>query len=112
MPHDRADRRLGLGVARALGVRGVREQQADAGRAELAEPGEVGAYVDPMHMTIEGGRAGWEMGLDLVAPWLVLVGVKNFRWLLAERDAQGQLRWRWEYCPLADGQAPLPESGC
>ena len=62
-----------------------------------------------MHMTIEGGRAGWEMGLDLVAPWLALVGIKNFRWLPAERDARGQQRWRWEYCPLADGQAPLPE---
>jgi sugar phosphate isomerase/epimerase len=73
------------------------------------EPGEVGAYVDPMHMTIEGGRSGWEMGLDLVAPWLAVVGVKNFRWLPAGRDARGQARWRWEYCPLADGQAPLPE---
>jgi sugar phosphate isomerase/epimerase len=72
-------------------------------------PGEVGAYVDPMHMTIEGGRAGWEMGLDLLAPWLALVGVKNFRWLPADRDARGQRRWRWEYCPLADGMAPLPE---
>jgi sugar phosphate isomerase/epimerase len=49
------------------------------------------------------------MGLDLVAPWLALVGVKNFRWLPAARDARGQSRWRWEYCPLADGQAPLPE---
>jgi sugar phosphate isomerase/epimerase len=73
------------------------------------DPGEVGAYVDPMHMTIEGGLAGWEMGLDLVAPWLALVGIKNFRWLAAERDQRGQQRWRWEYCPLADGQAPLPE---
>jgi sugar phosphate isomerase/epimerase len=73
------------------------------------EPGEVGAYVDPMHMAIEGGRAGWEMGLDLVAPWLALVGIKNFRWLPGDRDAHGQQRWRWEYCPLADGQAPLPE---
>ena len=62
-----------------------------------------------MHMTIEGGRAGWEMGLDLLAPWVALVGVKNFRWLPAERDGRGQSRWRWEYCPLADGQAPLPE---
>ena len=73
------------------------------------EPGEVGAYVDPMHMTIEGGRAGWELGLDLVAPWLALVGVKNFRWLPGGRDRQGQQRWRWEYCPVADGMAPLPE---
>lgn len=73
------------------------------------EPGEVGAYVDPMHMTIEGGRSVWEMGLDLLAPWIALVGIKNFRWLPAERDQQGQQRWRWEYCPLADGMAPLPE---
>jgi sugar phosphate isomerase/epimerase len=72
-------------------------------------PGEVGAYVDPMHMTIEGGRNGWELGLDLVAPWIALVGVKNFRWLPDRRDARGQQRWRWEYCPLADGMAPLPE---
>jgi sugar phosphate isomerase/epimerase len=73
------------------------------------EPGEVGAYVDPMHMTIEGGRSGWEMGLDLLAPWLALVGIKNFRWLPEGRDPHGQQRWRWEYCPLADGMAPLPE---
>jgi sugar phosphate isomerase/epimerase len=71
-----------------------------------------GAYVDPMHMAIEGGHADWEMGLDLVAPWLALMGIKNFRWLPAERDAHGQRCWRWEYCPLADGQAPLPEFVC
>ncbi len=72
-------------------------------------PEEVGAYVDPMHMTIEGGRSGWELGLDLLAPWIALVGVKNFRWVPAERDKLGQQRYRWEYVPLADGQAPLPE---
>lgn len=72
-------------------------------------PGQVGAYADPMHMTIEGSRNGWELGLDLIAPWLALVGIKNFRWLPAERDAAGQQRFHWEYCPLADGQAPLPE---
>lgn len=73
------------------------------------QPDEVGAYVDPMHMTIEGGRSGWELGLDLLAPWIALVGVKNFRWVPAARDQQGQQRYRWEYVPLADGQAPLPE---
>lgn len=73
------------------------------------KPGEVGAYVDPMHMTIEGSRSGWELGLDLLAPWIALVGVKNFRWVPGQRDAQGQQRYRWEYVPLADGQAELPE---
>jgi sugar phosphate isomerase/epimerase len=37
------------------------------------------------------------------------VGVKNFRWRETERDAHGQLRFRTEYVPLADGQAPLPD---
>jgi sugar phosphate isomerase/epimerase len=73
------------------------------------DPRDVGAYVDPMHMSIEGALAGWEIGLDLLAPWVALVGIKNYRWVLDKRDRQGQQRYRWEYCPIADGQAPLPE---
>lgn len=73
------------------------------------EPGKVGAYVDPMHMTAEGGIAGWEMGLDLLAPWIALVGVKNFRWKESGRDPKGQAKFSAEYVPLQDGQAPLPE---
>lgn len=73
------------------------------------QPSEAGAYVDPMHMTVEGGSSGWEMGLDLLAPWIALVGVKNFRWLPTDRDPFGQQQYRWEYTPLADGQAPLPQ---
>lgn len=73
------------------------------------DPAEVGAYVDPMHMAIEGGLAGWEMGLDLLAPWVALVGVKDFRWVPGDPDPDGHRRWRWEYCPLGEGQAPLPE---
>jgi sugar phosphate isomerase/epimerase len=72
-------------------------------------PKQVGAYVDPMHMTMEGSGSGWELGLDLVAPWIALAGVKNFRWLPNKRDGQGQMRYRWEYVPLSEGQAPLPE---
>jgi len=73
-------------------------------------PDEAAAYVDPMHMTLEGGGAGWEMGLDLLAPWIGLVGLKNFRWLgEGVRDERGQMRYNWQYTPLADGAAPLPE---
>jgi sugar phosphate isomerase/epimerase len=73
-------------------------------------PGKVGAYVDPMHMTAEGGLAGWEMGLDLLTPWVALVGIKNFRWEPAGRDEKtGQARFKPTYVPLQDGQAPLPE---
>jgi sugar phosphate isomerase/epimerase len=73
------------------------------------DPHSVGAYVDPMHMTIEGGRNVWELGLDLLAPWVALVGVKNFRFVAADRDQFGQQRYQWQYVPLADGQAELPE---
>ena len=72
------------------------------------DPKTVGAYVDPMHMTVEGGLSGWEMGLDLVAPWVSLVGIKNFQWKPKGRDDHGQARFRTVYVPLADGQAPLP----
>jgi len=73
------------------------------------KPTEAGAYVDTMHMAIEGGLSGWEMGLDLIAPWIALVGVKNFRWRAAGRDGHGQQQFKVMYTPLADGQSPLPE---
>jgi sugar phosphate isomerase/epimerase len=73
------------------------------------QPADVGAYVDPMHMSVEGGLSGWEMGLDLLAPWVALVGLKNFRWVERGRDAKGQASFAAEYVPLQDGQAPLPQ---
>jgi sugar phosphate isomerase/epimerase len=71
--------------------------------------GRVGAYVDPMHMTVEGGISGWEMGLDLLAPWVALVGVKNFKWVERGRDEKGQAKFATDYVLLQDGQAPLPK---
>ena len=70
-------------------------------------PDDVGAYVDPMHMTVEGGSYGWEMGLDLLIPWVALVGIKNFRWQQGKRNEQGQMEFNTQYVPLADGQANL-----
>ena len=72
-------------------------------------PDEVGAYVDPMHMTLEGGGDGWRQGLDLLAPWIRLSTIKNFVWEPAGRDERGQMRWRAKKVPIADGMAPLPE---
>ena len=73
------------------------------------KPAEVGAYVDPMHMTIEGGLTGWEMALDLLAPWVALVGMKNFRWVAPTAEPGKPTRAVPNYAPLADGQAALPE---
>jgi sugar phosphate isomerase/epimerase len=72
-------------------------------------PEQIGAYVDPFHMTLEGGGDGWRQGLDLLAPWIALVAIKNFAWEKAGRDALGQQRWATKAVPLADGVAPLPD---
>jgi sugar phosphate isomerase/epimerase len=73
------------------------------------KPGEVGAYVDPMHMTIEGGNDGWRQGLDLLAPWIAISSFKNCIWSKTGRDKFGQERWRTVKCPVADGMAPIPD---
>ncbi|HID23285.1 MAG TPA: sugar phosphate isomerase/epimerase [Planctomycetaceae bacterium] len=73
------------------------------------DPSEVGAYVDTLHMVLEGGRAGWRQGLDLLAPWITLCAVKNFRWKKQQRDKYGQQRWTTEVVPVADGISPIPE---
>jgi len=73
------------------------------------KPGEVGAYVDPMHMTIEGGADGWRQGLDLLAPWVAVSSMKNFIWIKQGRDKFGQDRWGIRKCPVADGIAPIPD---
>lgn len=72
-------------------------------------PTDVGAYVDLMHMSYEGGGSGWEMMLDLIAPWVALVGVKNYILPATERDAYGQQQFQIKKAPLADGIAPLPQ---
>jgi len=72
-------------------------------------PERVGAYLDSYHMTITGGAGGWRQAIDLLTPWISLVALKNFQWHRGERDGIGQQRWRTDYCPLADGIAPIPE---
>ena len=72
-------------------------------------PTEVGAYVDPMHMTIEGGIDGWRQGLDLLRPWIALSSLKNCLWRSNGCDEFGQQRWAPKKCPLADGIAPIPD---
>ncbi len=72
-------------------------------------PGEVGAYVDMLHMVLEGGKAGWQQGLDLLAPWISLVAVKNFWWEKTKRDDYGQQRWATKVVPIAEGISPLPD---
>jgi sugar phosphate isomerase/epimerase len=72
------------------------------------DPQELGAYVDPMHMTIEGGNDGWRQALDLLAPWIAISSLKNCKWITTGRDSHGQQLWATRKCPLEDGVCPLP----
>lgn len=72
-------------------------------------PDRIGAYVDPLHMTLEGGGDGWRQGLDLLAPWIAISSVKNFVFQQRGRDEHGQMQFMPIKVPVADGIAPLPE---
>lgn len=71
-------------------------------------PSEIGAYGDTLHMALEGGAEGWRQGLDLIAPWLVWVAVKNFDWHAGDRNALGAIPWSTRVVPVADGISPVP----
>ncbi len=72
-------------------------------------PERIGAYLDSHHMVLTGGAGGWRQAIDLLAPWVSLVALKNFQWERLERDEKGQQKWRTNYCRLEDGVAPIPE---
>ncbi|MGI6208988.1 MAG: sugar phosphate isomerase/epimerase family protein [Anaerolineae bacterium] len=72
-------------------------------------PDVIGAYIDPGHMTVEGGSGGWRMGMDLLTPWINLVAIKAMAWF-HEYDAElGQERWSTRLVPLSQGLVPWRE---
>lgn len=58
---------------------------------------DAGYYYDPGHATIEGGLAGWRVSLDMVAPRLKMVAMKDFFWQKSDKG------WRPVWCPLGEG---------
>jgi L-ribulose-5-phosphate 3-epimerase len=68
----------------------------------------VGLYLDPAHATIEGGSAAWEQGMDLLSDRIVMLAVKDFRWVEGKHRYAGARRQSVEFCPLADGNTPWP----
>ncbi|QDT14291.1 sugar phosphate isomerase/epimerase family protein [Alienimonas californiensis] len=71
-------------------------------------PERIGAYVDTLHMHVEGGDAGWRQGLELLAPWIKLCAVKNYRQEPAGRGDLGMAQWKKTVVPVADGFSPIP----
>ena len=70
----------------------------------LGDQNQIGCYFDGAHAHIEGGINGWEIGLDLLSERLVMLAVKDYRWV--ERNGRG-VKPQW--CPLAVGVTPWPQ---
>jgi sugar phosphate isomerase/epimerase len=68
----------------------------------------VGAYLDPCHAVIEGGSRGWQMGLELIIDRVVMLAVKDFRWLDNKSAYAGGRRHSVVVTPLASGNTPWP----
>lgn len=58
----------------------------------------TGIYFDPRHATVEGGDAGWRIAIQMAAPHLRMVAIKDFYW---ERGRDG--RARVVDCPVGEG---------
>ena len=57
----------------------------------------AGWYYDPRHAMAEGGAGAWKAALQLIAPRIKMIAVKDFYW---EKTAKG---WSEKNCPLGAG---------
>lgn len=64
---------------------------------DALDPRWVGYYFDVRHAVVEGGDGGWRAALNLVAPRLKMVAIKDFFW---EKGPRG---WQQRHCPLGEG---------
>jgi len=65
----------------------------------------VGSYFDIRHATVEGGQNGWRIGMNLLAPRIVMVAVKDFLW---HKDPKRG--WQVENVPLGAGMVRCDEA--
>jgi sugar phosphate isomerase/epimerase len=73
------------------------------------DPAAVGAYVDPGHMFVEGGRDGWRLGLDLLHSRIALVALKDLLWEQVPDETLGKPRWVTRIAPFDRGAVPWPD---
>jgi len=70
------------------------------------DPEYLCAYIDPGHMVVEGGRSGWEIGLDLLSDYVRIVAVKDFGWFKIIDPHAGEVKWKVKTVPLGEGLVP------
>lgn len=66
------------------------------------DPGKIGINYDPANLIIEG-KESWQMGLELLGPYLDYVHAKNIAWV-RERGT-----WRWVFAAMSEGQVDWTE---
>lgn len=62
------------------------------------DPERVAVNLDIGHATVEGGLGDWVRSVQLLAPMMRGIAIKDFVWA---RNARGE--WRPNWCPLGDG---------
>jgi len=67
------------------------------------DPHHVGAYLDPGHMTLEGGGQGWMQGIDILQQLVSMVAVKSWGHFPEPVAETGETRWRHKLVPLKEG---------
>jgi len=65
------------------------------------DPDFVGVIYDPGNMMMEGYE-NWQLGLELLGPYLSFVHVKNAAWI-ADSQNHGQKQWKASVVPLREG---------
>jgi L-ribulose-5-phosphate 3-epimerase len=68
-----------------------------AGTIDQLDPKWAGYYFDVRHAVCEGGSAGWKIALNLIAPRIKMIAVKDFYW---DKTSKG---WQQINCPLGEG---------
>jgi L-ribulose-5-phosphate 3-epimerase len=66
------------------------------------DPRLIGYYFDPCHATAEGGVYGWQASLNMAAPRIKMIAVKDFYW----EKSKG--KWTMTMCPMGQGMVNFP----
>jgi sugar phosphate isomerase/epimerase len=67
------------------------------------DPSAIGAYIDPGHMFVEGGRDVWRQGIDLLRERINMVAIKDLAWQPVVDDSSDKPRWTPKVVPLRKG---------
>ncbi|MDP4097822.1 sugar phosphate isomerase/epimerase [Paenibacillus sp. P96] len=104
-------------LAKRYGIKGLVEthHRTIAPSASLAyrlvsgcNPDYIGVLYDPGNMVYEGYEP-FQMGIELLGPYLAHVHIKNAAWRQEGRRADGTVRWLADWSPLEEGMINYAE---